>query len=154
VTACFAATACCGRLGGTLSRRAHRRGRRAAVTTLAVTLSGFVALAGVTSAAASPLPGRCGQMHVHALNVAYGLTVESVRIRPGQISCAHARRDVNAYFASHAGCTGSGCFRPIHGLWCGGGNSGALSGIPLTCSPLRGYKLIVELRAKPLAPPA
>jgi hypothetical protein len=95
---------------------------------------------------------KCGTMHVRALRPA-GYKTERLFVARGT-SCAKGRRYVQAYYTSHAPCQGSGCFRTIGDLNCGGGQSSILGGVALLCTRQSDPSVVViGLRVRPKPPP-
>jgi hypothetical protein len=95
---------------------------------------------------------RCGTMHVRALRPG-GYTTERLFVARGT-SCAKGRRYVQKYYSSHSPCQGSGCFRTVGGLNCGGGQSSILGGVALLCTLRTDPSVVViELRVRPKPPP-
>ena len=126
-----------------------------AASSLLIGFSVVAAFVGVSvpaaaTARAAALP-RCGTMHVRALQTAGYKTERLVVAR--SLSCANGRRYVNRYYTSHASCQGSGCFRVIGNLSCGGNQSSILGGVALQCTLRRDPSdVFVELRVRPKPP--
>ncbi len=83
-----------------------------------------------------------------------GYTHERMVVAKRQLSCAAGRAAVHAYYTSRVECQGSGCFRQIGSLNCGGGRSSLLGGVALLCD-LRAHPsmMALELKVPPLPPP-
>jgi hypothetical protein len=105
------------------------------------------------AATASPVLRQCGTMHVGALRPA-GYKTERLMVAR-DLSCAKGRRSADKYYTSHAPCQGSGCFRMIDNLNCGGGQSSLLGGVALLCTPRNDPSaVVIELRVRPKPPPS
>lgn len=121
---------------------------------------GLVALVGCTlmttaTATASAREVSCGDMHIPALRHFYSaasLRVEHLFALPS-VGCRRARMVASTYYVSHAPAMGSGLFRHVDGFVCGGGQSGALGGVPLTCYRIGESEPAITLRARPLPRP-
>jgi hypothetical protein len=102
-------------------------------------------------ATASSALRPCGTMDVRALRPG-GYKTERLMVDRG-LSCAKGRGTVRRYYTSTASCLGSGCFRLIDNLNCGGGQSSILGGVALLCT-LRDdpSAVVIELRVRPEPP--
>lgn len=114
----------------------------------------IIGLVVAVPAGASGTPTHsCGYVHVPQLRSA-GYRRERMVIAQRQLSCAAGRVTVSGYYNSRVKCQGSGCFRAVGSLNCGGGRSSLLGGVALICDLLdHSSTVVLELEVPRLPPP-